>query len=178
MTEERRKKLLLIALGVALAVLLITRLAPMLGSSGDPGGPGFGPGAGIGVAEVAALRVDLLEAEARTYSPGRDPFRYFTPPSPPRKPPPPPPPVEVTPPPEPPPDPGPQPPPIEFVYLGSFGQEERPIAVLVDGDDIHNAYEGDVIDGQFVVGHIGFESVDLEYVDFPELPPARLAVGG
>ncbi|MGH7339652.1 MAG: hypothetical protein ACREKH_04110, partial [Candidatus Rokuibacteriota bacterium] len=74
--------------------------------------------------------------------------------------------------------PGPQLPEVDLTYLGSFGPEERPIAVLTDGDAIYNAVEGDVVEGQFVVAHIGYESVDLAYVEFPEEPPARLAVGG
>ena len=176
MTRERRQRLMLISFGVLLAIFLVVRVGPLLRPSGGVDGPGFGPGAGIGVAEVAALRVDLLETQANSYAPGRNPFRYFVPPPPPPKPPPPP---RVEPPPPPPgPPPGPQPPEIDFVYLGSFGSQERPIAVLVADDDIYNVYEGDVVDGQFKVDQIGLESVDLEYIDFPELPPARLAVGG
>ena len=36
----------------------------------------------------------------------------------------------------------------------------------------------DVLEGRFVVAHIGYESVDLGYLEFPDEPPARLPVGG
>lgn len=73
---------------------------------------------------------------------------------------------------------GPQLPAIELEYLGSFGPPERRIAVFTDGAEIYNAVEGEVLQGKFVVAQIGYESVDLAYVEFPEEPPARLAVGG
>jgi hypothetical protein len=37
---------------------------------------------------------------------------------------------------------------------------------------------GDVLEDQFIVSHIGYESVDIKYVDFPDLPARRLPVGG
>jgi hypothetical protein len=77
----------------------------------------------------------------------------------------------------PPPPPRPQPPPIDVEYLGSFGPPEAAIAVFTDGDEIHNLRLGDVIEGKFRVVRIGYESVDLAFVNFPEEPAARLPVG-
>lgn len=177
MTEKRRQRLLLAVLLVAAAVFAVTRLPSLLGPGG--GGPSFGSGAGVGEARVAELDVARLDAAPRDYRPGRDPFRYYNPPPPPTPPPPPPPVVEVVETSPPPPvETGPQLPEIDLTYLGSFGPRENPIAVLTNGDTIHNAIQGEVVGGQFVVVSIGLESVDLGYVDFPDEPPARLAVGG
>ena len=179
MTGARRQRLLLALLAVAAAIFAVTRLPSLLTGPGAGGGPRLGAGSALGEARVAELEVARLEAEPRDYAPGRDPFRYYDPPRPAPPPPPPPPPVEAVVADEaPPPDLGPPLPEIELTYLGSFGPAGRPIAVLTNGDTIYNAVEGDVVQGQFVVAHIGFESVDLAYVDFPDEPPARLAVGG
>ena len=74
----------------------------------------------------------------------------------------------------------PKPPSIELVYLGSFGPGQRKIAVFADkkGENIYNAAVGETIEGKFIVHQIGFESVDLAFVGFPDVPPHRLAVGG
>lgn len=188
MTQERRQRLLLWALAVAAALFAVTRLPGIFSPSGGAGGPGFGAGGEVGEARVVELDVARLDAQPRDYEPGRDPFRYYQPPPPPPPPPPPGPTAEELAALEaarraaaeqaPPPDPGPQLPEIALQYLGSFGPRERPIAVFTDGDAIYNAVEGDVLEGQFVVANIGFESVDLGYVEFPDEPPARLAVGG
>jgi hypothetical protein len=187
MSDERRKKLLLGLLAVVLVVFLGFRLAPLLAGGSGFAGPDLKTD-GVTTSQVADLDLSRLEAEPRDYDPGRDPFRFYDPPPP--KPPGPTAeelaaleaarraamkPAEPAPPQ---PDAGPRPPVIELSYLGSFGPKQRPIAVLTDGDQIYNALEGDVLQGQFVVSNIGLESVDLAYVDFPELPPARLAVGG
>jgi hypothetical protein len=189
MTDDRRRRLLLAVLLVAAAVFLLTRLPGLLERAGGVTGSGLGGGPGIGEARVAELDVHRLAAAPRDYAPGRDPFRYYEPPPPP----PPPPPVPTGPSEEelrameaarrlaaeqalaar-----GPQLPVIELAFLGSFGPSEHRIAVFTDGEQIINAVEGDVLQGQFVVAQIGYESVDLAYVEFPEEPPARLAVGG
>ena len=177
MSGPRRQRLLLAVLAVAAAIFAVTRVPSML-EPGGGGGPRFGAAAGVGEARVAELEIGLLEAAPRDYAPGRDPFRYYEPPPPPPPPPPPLPPVEVEQTPPPPVDPGPQLPEIDLTYLGSFGRSENPIAVLTNGDTIHNTVEGEVVGGRFVVVQIGLESVDLGYVEFPDEPPARLAVGG
>jgi hypothetical protein len=131
------------------------------------------------VREVAVLRVGQLEAAASGYEAGRNPFAFAAPP-------PPPPPVRREPPPPPPrreepqvaavPQ-GPQPPPLELTYLGSFGRQSLKIAVFTDGENIYNALLGDVLEHHFRLVKIGYESVELEYVDFPELPAQQLRVG-
>ena len=60
-------------------------------------------------------------------------------------------------------------------YLGSFGPPEKRLAVFTDGKTIHNALEGEVLDNKFIVAHIGYESVDIQFVGFPDVarPAAR-----
>lgn len=73
----------------------------------------------------------------------------------------------------------PHPPEIDVRYIGSFGPATRRIAVFVDGagGGLLNARVGEVLKGKFVLARIGYESVDLKYVDFPDLPARRLPVG-
>jgi hypothetical protein len=80
-------------------------------------------------------------------------------------------PEEITPP-------KPVPPPVDVVYLGSFGSEKRRLAVFSDGKAIFNVLEGGVLNQKFVVVRIGFDSVEVGFVGFPDAPPERLAVGG
>ena len=196
MTPERRKQLILAAL--VLALLFVGWRQVRQGSFGaatatDGTTAGLPLSAvarnGIGNGEplVVELRVADLEQEPGDYAPGRDPFRFGAPP-----PPPPP------PPPEPDPDelrraeealaalespeeivpPKPVPPQVDVVYLGSFGSEKRRLAVFSDGKVIFNVLEGGVVKEKFIVVRIGFESVDVGFVGFPDAPPERLAVGG
>lgn len=135
------------------------------------------------VDRVVELRSASLDSVPSEYQPGRDPFRFYQPPRKAPPPTPPPKPVERKPPPvrpvetRPPEPQGPQPPPIEVSYLGSFGPTERPIAVFTDGEEIYNVRLGDVMDGKFRVVNIGYESVDLAFVNFPEVPAKRLPIG-
>jgi hypothetical protein len=136
---------------------------------------------------VVAIRSDRLEVEPRPFEVGRDVFRFGAPP------PPPPPTAEeleaqrqaaellrrqaeaaaiaaaV-----------PRPPAVTLRYLGSFGPERKRIAVFTasDGTSVLNALEGEVIEGKFVVLKIGFESVELGFVGFPDAPPRRLGPSG
>jgi len=74
---------------------------------------------------------------------------------------------------------GPAPPPIDVFYIGSFGRSDNPIAVFIDADkSIFNALEGDLVKDKFEVQNIGYESVDLLFVGFPDEQPVRLAIGG
>ncbi len=138
---------------------------------------------GASIGEVVDLRLEDLAIRAGRYSPGRDPFRFGQRPRP--APPPPVPREEEEAPHEaleqavaPPAPTGPQPPPVDVVYLGSFGPRHRPLAVFSDGSDIYNALQGDVLKEKFIVEQVGYESVDLGFVGFPDAPPQRLAVGG
>ena len=195
--RERRLLYVLGALGV---LVTVQRLLPMVrGGAAAAGGEGSAVDAAGRPAEVETevveLRVADLAAEPGSYSAGRDPFRFGEPPPPP-------------PPPGPTPEElaeiarqqaaaeaarraleeerarlaaipsKPQPPQFTLVYLGSFGPERRRIAVFSDGKNIYNAAQGDVLEGKFVVDRIGYESVDVKFVGFPQEPARRLAIGG
>lgn len=191
---NRRSRILLAALAV---VLLLVWLTGGLGGGGggdedfavqpSPGAGGRAGRGGGGDSEqvrdvVALLSPDLADVPEK-YDPGRDPFRFHQPPPPPPPPPrtpPPPPPVtpQVPPPPAAPVEPPkPQPPPVDVQYLGSFGPEGAPIAVFTNGEEIFNVRQGEVIEGKFQVVRIGYESVDLSFVGFPDAPAERLPVG-
>lgn len=180
MTPERRQRLLVV---LFLAVVLIAGWR-LVGSRLGLGGGGGGLG-GWSVSgelpetpEGEVVELAELSPETRTYKVERDPFRFGEIPRP--KPPPPPPPPKPTPQPTPPPapvDPGPQLPALTLSYLGKFGPARRPIAVLTDDENnIINAREGDQVTPDFRVRSINLESIDLEYIDFPDEPAHRLAV--
>ncbi len=190
MRSHTRQLLVLGVLIAAFVGLLGRQLVPALGGGGGatprrpvaaaPGDPVEGP------VEIVELRLGALDHKPATYRPGRDPFRFLVRPP---KPPPPPKPdpsaaeraaaaarqrqrPAAAPPPR------PQPPAIEFVDLGSFGVLGREIAVFSDGKEILNAFAGDVLQKEFVVRSIGYESADIGFVNFPKAPAKRLAVGG
>lgn len=181
MSEQTQRVLL----GVLLVVLLIVG-ARSLGFGGGPGGGVFGRSTDADftsslAVEVVSVQTDRLAASGGQYTPGRDPWSFGSEP----RPTPPPrqieevsrpvdrqviaPPVEVEPP-------KPKPPPVDVEYLGRFGPERLPIAVFTAGDDIVNAQRGDVINGKFRVEEIGYMSVQLSFVGFPEAPPAQVGI--
>ncbi len=177
----KRQKALLGVVAVLLLFLAV-RTGLRIASGGDLG-LSLGRGSSGRVAdadfdmELAALRLADLDRRTRKLVLGRDPFRF----RPRRRPPPPP---RSRPAPPPPPSPrlaepsGSTPPRFRLDYVGSFGPPDRKIAVFSDGKVIHNAMAGEVLDGEFIVDRIGFESVDIKYVDFPEVPALRKGVGG
>ncbi|MEM7049417.1 MAG: hypothetical protein AAF604_07145 [Acidobacteriota bacterium] len=181
MREEQQRKVL-VGLLVFLVLVVAWRYGGgWLSGSGGPRPLDFSSGLEeiTGADRIATLSIEELTAEARDYSPGRDPFRYYDPPPPP---PPPRPAIErpTTPVRRPEPrvvDTSPRPPAIPYQFLGSFGPSGRKIAVLAEGDEIINALEGDVLEQQFVIDAIGLESVDIKYIDFPDEPAKRLAAG-
>lgn len=142
------------------------------------------------VTEIVELRLEALEPRPAEYGVSRNPFAFYVPP------PPPPPPKPKGPTPEelaaqraaleaarqaaieaaavPA---KPRPPAITVKYLGSFGPPSRKIAVFSNGESIYNALQGDVLEGKFRLVSIGYESVELAFVDFPEIPPEQLPVG-
>ncbi len=61
-------------------------------------------------------------------------------------------------------------------YLGRFGPPERQIAVFTDGRRVLDLQEGEVLDGKFIVSRIGYESVEIRFVGFPEAPARRVGV--
>ncbi len=194
MSMDRQRWML--ALLAILLIVLAVRYVPW--SGGDSLGPAPGAGsAALAAAEtpdaVAELAMGSLERPPHTSAVGRDPWRFYVAP-----PPPPPPPhkptkeelererlaleqaareaaerqrlalEEAA---------KPKPPKFTFRYLGSFGPKSRPIAAFSDGKAIVNAREGDVILVKFRLAKIGYESVDIQYLEFPDLPAFRLAIG-
>lgn len=199
MSPAKRQRMLLAVLLVLGAVAAWTQVLPWLGGDGGvaPGSRAAGERA-AGEVDIVTLDLDQLAAAPRDYSPGRNPFAYGEPPPPPG-----PTPEELAErarleaerrraaeearlaaeerarlltenPPEPP---RPQPPEFQMTYLGSFGPASRRIAVFTDGEEIYNALVGDVLAGQFVVQDIGYESVAIAFVEFPDEPPRRFAIG-
>jgi hypothetical protein len=195
--EQTRRKVL-IGLLVAIVVFAGFKYLPDLLSDED-GGAGAGrlastAGTGAGP-DLVRLDLERLDEVQPGYTPGRNPFSYYVPPPPPR-------PEPVGPTPEelarmeaerqaqleeqrrlaeeranqPPPP--PKPPDFQLTYLGSFGPESRRIAVFTDGEEIFNALVGDVLAGQFEIAEIGFESVTITYVDFPDAPATQVGLGG
>jgi hypothetical protein len=163
----------------------------------DPEGGGSAPRPAAGqpaaVHDVVELRVNDLVRIPRTFTPGRDPWRFVDPP-----PPPPPKPhvptkaeleamrlaeearrraaeeaarlaaIEAA---------KPHPPPFTWTYLGSFGPASKRIAVFTDGKTIYDAQQGEVLAGKWIVAQIGYESVDIRFVNFQDVPAQRLPVG-
>ncbi len=74
------------------------------------------------------------------------------------------------------PTPTPAPPAIGFKFLGTFGPKEHPIAVVQQGDQILNVRSGDTLLGKFIVKKVGYESIDVGFVGFPETETRRLGI--
>ena len=192
--NSRNRQLIVLAVLVVAFVWLIARQLGQEPGGGTRSAPRRSAAAGTdaaagGPVEIAELQLGALEHKPATYRPGRDLFRFAPRPQP----------ARPAPRPDaaaarraaararqqqqqrqaaPPQPPRPQPPAIEFVYLGSFGLPGREIAVFSDGKQIFNAFAGDVLDQEFVVRSIGYESADIGFVNFPDAPAKRLAVGG
>jgi hypothetical protein len=78
--------------------------------------------------------------------------------------------------PPPPPTPTPRPPDIAFKFLGTFGPKEHPIAVVQQGDQVMNVRAGDTLFGKFILKKVGYESIDVGFVGFPETETRRLGI--
>jgi hypothetical protein len=175
---------------------------PLLGGSGGVEDAGeSGPprrrirrGDDVPTKDVIDLRIAALETPPRAPAPGRDPWRFIDPPPPKPAPPPPPPPpptaeelaarraaeqaafeaaerarLEAL---------KPKPPPFTLKLLGSFGPPNRKIATFTDDKGaVWPVREGEVLQGKFIVAKIGYESVDIKFVGFPDEPVKRVAVG-
>ena len=72
--------------------------------------------------------------------------------------------------------PTPVPPEISFKFMGTFGPKDRPIAVLLSGDQLLNARKDDVVFDRFILRNIGYESVDIGFVGYPPSVSKRLAI--
>jgi hypothetical protein len=78
--------------------------------------------------------------------------------------------------PPPPPTPTPHPPEVTFKFIGSFGPKESPIAVIQQGDQVFNARAGDTLFGKYVLRKVGYESIDIGFVGFPQSETKRLGI--
>ncbi len=177
--NENRAKLLLAALLIGL--LIVGR--PYLSSFFQQVGVG-GSGSGSGLdldrhGDLVLLDTARLENAPGSYSPGRNLFRYEpekASPPPPTPPPPPPKPVDDgRPPPPPPPPPPPKPPSFTLSLFGILGPEARRIAVFKEGKDvIVSALEDEVLQEKFIVHRIGYQTVDIKFVGFPDVEPHQV----
>jgi len=177
----RPRPWLLVALGLAVALALVSWLAP--GKSAAPGPapskPRTAKARSVEALDPADLDVrleDLKQPRPGTESSDRNPFRFYVPPPPPAPPPvapkggrsgggfegvvtPPPPPLPVG------------PPPIPLKYIGFIdvpkGGEAGTykVAAFSDCRATMRAREGEIIAGQYRLVRIGVESVVMEYVD-------------
>lgn len=183
MIGEGTKKLLLVLL---LAILVVVG-ARSFGFGGGTSGGVFGRSPGADLTSVldvqlVPLETERLVAQGGEYTPGRDPWSFGTDRRELELPPPrqieqvrttPRPaletPVSVDPP-------KPKPPPVDIEYLGRFGPERLPIAVFASGEDVINALPGDVVNGKFRVEEIGYTSVQLSFVGFPDAAPKQVGI--
>jgi hypothetical protein len=78
--------------------------------------------------------------------------------------------------PPPPPTPTPRPPEIAFKFLGTFGPKDHPIAVIQQGEQVMNVRAGDTLLGKFILKKVGYESIDVGFVGFPETETRRLGI--
>jgi len=179
---DRERKLLL-GLLVVVAGALLVRLVTALSSGGEAtvtAAGGTATAGGENGRDVVALDTSALQPKSNQFPVGRDPFRFAPEPTPPPLPPPKPAPTPylLVGPTIPPPPPKPQPPdPSHLKFLGSFGPEGNRIAVVMSNGEIYNVRQGAVLEGQFIVQEIGYESVAIAFVNFPDFPPRRIPIG-
>jgi len=70
-----------------------------------------------------------------------------------------------------------QPPPFTYKYLGFFGPQDKKLAVFYDGKEIMDLFEGETIENKFIVKKIGFESVTIGFIGFPDDITQKIEVG-
>ena len=78
--------------------------------------------------------------------------------------------------PPPPPTPTPKPPDIAFKFIGTFGPKDHPIAVVQQGDQVLNVRAGDSLFGKFILRKVGYESIDVGFVGFPDSETRRVGI--
>ena len=156
---------------------------------GLPGDEGGAPSRGrrapvkeVNPDDVPALQVsDFAPPSGAAADGGRDLFELRDPTKPPPPTPTPAPPAPgdvrfVGPLPPPPPTPTPKPPDIAFKFIGTFGPKDHPIAVVQQGDLVLNVRTGDKLFGKFILKKVGYESIDVGFVGFPESETRRLGI--
>ncbi len=70
-----------------------------------------------------------------------------------------------------------EPPNFSYKYLGYFGPEEKKLAVFSDGKEIIDVFEEETISDKFILKKIGYESVTIGFVGFPEDITKKIEVG-
>lgn len=80
-------------------------------------------------------------------------------------------------PPPPPPPPAPVPPQFTYKFIGVFGPPQNPIATFARDGEIVNARVGEIIEGKFILRHIGIESAEIAFVGFPPDQRQRIPLG-
>jgi len=174
----------LLLLGV-LAVLAVWFLTHRGGAKGGGGGSASGDtlayqGRAIPVLETARM----TPPPESTAGIGRNPFGYGVPPTPTRAPTLPPPSPRPTLPPRPTPTPRwveglngsrlPPPPPFTRQFIGAFGPDRLIVAVFRHDDKVDVAIPGMVLDDTFIVRKVGYESVTIGFVGYPESEDVRV----
>lgn len=76
-----------------------------------------------------------------------------------------------------PPPPPPVPPPFTWKFIGVFGPATNPIATFAREGEILNVRIGEVIEGKFILRHIGIESAEISFVGFPPDQRQRIPLG-
>ena len=77
----------------------------------------------------------------------------------------------------PPPPPPPVPPQFTWKFIGVFGPPQNPIATFAREGEIINARIGEIIEGKFILRHIGIESAEIGFVGFPPDQRQRIPLG-
>lgn len=77
----------------------------------------------------------------------------------------------------PPPPPPPVPPAFTYKFIGVFGPARSPIATFARDGEIVNARVGEIIEGKFILRHIGIESAEIGFVGFPPDQRQRIPLG-
>jgi hypothetical protein len=77
----------------------------------------------------------------------------------------------------PPPPPAPVPPQFTWKFIGTFGPARNPIATFAREGEILNVRAGEVIEGKFILLHIGIESAEIGFVGFPKDQTQRIPLG-
>jgi hypothetical protein len=193
---SRRQAILLGVLAVVLVFAIVRWRSGSHPSAPEPPGglrsPGStpaSPGRRAGGREISPDEVPVLSvADFQPHAPttpnasGRDLFDLREPTHPPPPTPTPAPPLPgdprfIGPLPPPPPPPPPQPPEITFKFIGTLGHKSHPIAVVVQGDQVYVAQAGDTLFGKFVLRKVGYESIDVGFIGFPESETRRVGIG-